>query len=800
MDVRQVLSQMSLLEKCRLLVGDGPWHFENLTKFGVPHLMMTDGPHGIRKELPNKGALGNTDSYPAVCFPPAVSLASSFDTALAFDMGKAIGKAALAKEVAFVLGPGMNIKRSPLCGRNFEYFSEDPKVTSDMARAVVRGIQSVGVGATPKHFALNNQETLRFSQNSVVDVRAMQEIYLKPFKEMVKEEPAMFMCSYNRQGNTLLSENKYMLKDLLRDKFGYEGVIVSDWTSVSNRVRALMAGLDLEMPGHDYSVKLLLEALRKQEITETMVDESCLRILDMIQKYQPKDKAPDNLTNMEENHKTAKRVAKESIVLLKNEGNILPLKRTQSVALIGKLAKEVRYQGGGSSHIHPYDLENFVESFPTDVDFGYAEGYKLSKDGYYQNLINDAVMLAKTKDVAIVVIGLTEEYESEGYDRMNLDLPLGHNLLVEEVVKVNPNTIVVVQCGSPVLMPWLDKVRGVFNMYLAGESGASAMLDLIYGKDNPSGRLAETFPLEFEKHPLNQLDRRNHQVYYQESIFVGYRYYQTFNHPVLFPFGYGLSYSRFEYSDFKVDKTSFKKTDKIRISMKIKNVSSMNGKEVVFLFIGNNQSPFFKAKRGLRQFQKVYFTPDEEKEVVFTMTTKDIEFYHPDLKEFVSEPGKYQIEIRKNALEGIFEQEVGFVGDALPKCDRYYSASSYFSSSKERFTSHDFEELIGQKMVFQDKLPKPYTIDHTLNDMKKNIFGRLLKKAMMIAVKKQLQGQSNEFKEMVMQSFLDTPVRSIAIFSGGMVSMEVMNACVAFANGHVLQGISHLFRKDAPHE
>jgi beta-glucosidase len=791
MNIEKLLEQLTIEEKCLLLVGQGPWHTAPIERLNIPSIMMTDGPHGVRKEYEAENSIAFIDSYPSVCFPPAVTLASSFDPQLASEMGKALARECLSKDVSLLLGPGMNIKRSPLCGRNFEYFSEDPKVTAEIAKGFVKGVESQGVGACPKHFAFNNQETLRMTSSSELDRRTKFEIYLRAFKEVVKENPSMIMCSYNKVDNIFASENKELLDTILRKRFGFENVIVSDWRAVSNRANALKATLDLEMPENSYSVQKLINSVASGEISIDEVNQSVARILKMVEKYQFKEKTDTDVKVLDENHKVAKKIAKESMVLLKNDSDILPLKKTDSIALIGRLAKEPRYQGGGSSHMNPYIVNDLIECFSDDIDFGYAEGYRLTGDGYDKELIALAVKLAKTKSKVIAIIGLTDEYESEGYDRTNLELPKGHNELIKALSEVNKNIIVVLQMGSPVTMPWINDVKAVLNAYLGGEAGALATIDLLYGKENPSGRLAETFPLHLEDNPIHKIyANQNEDVFYQESVYVGYRFYQSMDVKVLFPFGYGLSYSKFEYSDFTVDKTKIGGTEKVKVSVKVKNNSTLAGKEVVQLYIENHTLGIYRPLRELRAFQKVFILGNDEKTVEFTLTIKDFDYFNPADNAFVTPEGSYQIQICKSALDIIFSSPIDITkGTEVNASNAYIDAKSYFIKNSVQFDSKEFESLLGHPVSMVNHKNRPYSLDNTLSDIEKTLIGKILKNQILKQMYKELQGMPSDYIQMVEKSLYETPLRSIVAYSGGIIKMRFMLGIIEIANHHFLKAI-----------
>jgi len=487
-NIDQLLEELTIEEKCHMLVGQDSWHTYPVERLNIPSVMMADGPHGLRKEVLNDHSITMKDSVPAVCFPPAVTVASSFDPLLAKKMGRAIAREFQKEQVSCVLGPGLNIKRSPLCGRNFEYYSEDPIVAGEMAKGMVEGIQSEGVSACIKHFAFNNQETMRMNSSSILDERAKHEIYLKGFDKALEADPGMVMCSYNLVDHVYASENRELLQNTLRDTFGFKGLLVSDWTAVSQRSNALKASLDLEMPHYDYSIRELLHQYKKGNISIDEINRSVKRILEFVEKYQAKYITfPEDL--LEQNHQTAIEIAAESMVLLKNEKKILPLKDKDTLAIIGAFAENPRIQGGGSSHIHVYKKDSFMDQLSVKVDYEYAPGYTFEGDGYDADLIKQACKAAANKDKVLLFIGLTDAYESEGYDRTHLSLPLGHEELLSELYKVNSNIIVILQIGSPVIIDNEDKCKAILNAYLGGEGASKAIHSILYGSIISESRL-----------------------------------------------------------------------------------------------------------------------------------------------------------------------------------------------------------------------------------------------------------------------------------------------------------------------
>lgn len=796
MDIEKLLGELTISEKCALLVGADAWHTIAIPRLGIPSIMMADGPHGLRKQLESGNSIEIQESYQAVCFPAEVTVASSFDPELAFQMGEGIAKECLNKDVQVLLGPGMNIKRSPLCGRNFEYYSEDPVVSGEMGAAFVRGLQSKNVGACLKHFALNSQESYRMISDSVADERAFLEIYTQAFRRALQENPAMVMCSYNKVNGVYASENPVLLDDVLRKKFGYQGVVVSDWTAVNRRPKALKATLDLEMPGYVYSVHQLEKAVRHGTVSVEEIDASVRRILALVE-----SKSANRIEDFDlaDNHALARRIAEGSIVLLKNDEQILPLAPTDKVALIGRLARETRYQGGGSSHINPFQVDSLLDRMPPEADCQYAEGYTLQGDGWDEKLLAEAQALATGADKVIVVVGLTDEYESEGYDRRHLNLPRGHQALVEAACAVNANVIVVLQIGSPVLMPWKDDVKAIVNAYLLGEAGAGALADVLYGKVNPSGRLAETFPAHLEEAPWwGHYALGNGEVHYQESVYVGYRYYSSAKIPTLFPFGYGLSYTRFEYSDLTLDRDILRVPGAVSVSVRVRNTGDRFGKEVVQLYIENNQDRQFKPAIELKQFKKIALAPGEETIVRFQLTEADFQYFEPAIKTFVSDSGDYTVQIRKDAETLLLSAPLRLENPGQKDyAMNFMKAESYRICGGLKFSDADFEALIGRKkQPVRVQKRRPFDLNSNLEDISVTRLGAYLAQKAMAMGSTRIQGADPVYRRMVEQSMRETPLRSMVVFSGGVIRMQQMLALVELLNGHLLRALGHLLRRD----
>ena len=634
---------MTLEEKAGMCSGLDFWHLKEVEHLGIPKVMVSDGPHGLRKQDEKGDHLGINDSIKAVCFPPAVLSACSFDRGLMEEMGKAIGREAQANDVSVVLGPAVNIKRSPLCGRNFEYYSEDPYLAGEIAAAFVKGAQSQHVGTSIKHFAANNQEYRRMSSSSEVDERTLREIYFPAFETAVKKaQPYTFMCSYNQINGTFASENKWLLTDVLRGEWGFKGYVMSDWGAVNDRVKGLEAGLELEMPasGGDNDA-MIVKAVKDGVLEEKILDQAVERILRIIFEYADHRK-PQEFT-MEKDHEEAQHIAEESMVLLKNENHILPLKTSEKAAFIGGFARNPRFQGGGSSHINCFKTTNVLDSVPCDAQVVYAEGFPADRDFYDKALADEAVKAAAEADKAVIFAGLPESFESEGYDRSHMRLPECQNRLITEILKVQPNTVIVLHNGSPVEMPWLGEIKGLLETYLGGQAGGAAAANILYGKINPSGKLAETMPLKLSDNPSYLNFGGGEKVEYREGIFVGYRYYDTKEMDVVFPFGYGLSYTTFAYSNLKLSMENPTEKDTVMVSADVTNTGKSAGKEVVQLYIRDLTGSAIRPEKELKGFEKVFLEPGETKTVTMELNKRSFAWYNTKLHDWFAASGDYEI-------------------------------------------------------------------------------------------------------------------------------------------------------------
>ncbi|MEJ2756963.1 MAG: glycoside hydrolase family 3 C-terminal domain-containing protein [Anaerolineales bacterium] len=651
-NIKTLIAQMTIEEKAALCTGATAWKTVSFDRLGIPEMVVSDGPHGVRRV--QDAATLMIDSVPATCFPTASCLAASWDIDLIKELGEALADECIALNVDVLLGPGTNMKRSPLGGRNFEYFSEDPYLAGEMAASFISAVQGKGIGTSLKHFAVNNQEFQRFCINAVVDERTMHELYLPAFETAVKKsQPWTVMCAYNKVNGNYCSEHHELLVDILKNQWGFEGFVVSDWGAVHDRVASLKGGLDLEMPGPmEYRVNAVVEAVRSGELEETVLDESVRRILRIVFKAQETPKKGS--LDIEGHNALARRIASEGMVLLKNDG-ILPLKQQENIAVIGRSAKEAHFQGGGSSHINPTMVINPFNELRIasgEAELSYAEGYP-ADDSYRQDLIDEAVTSAQEADLAILYIALPTYIESEGYDRQNIALTKQQTDLIKAVSKVQPKTVVVLNNGAPVAMgDWIDGVSAVLEAYMMGQAGGGAIADILFGKVNPSGKLAETFPITTAMTPSHiNWPGGAGEVRYGEGIFIGYRYYDAKGLPVQFPFGHGLSYTTFEYNNPKVSATNFIDQDGIVVEVDVKNIGALAGKEVVQVYVHDQESDLARPQNELKGFAKVDLQPGETKTVSIKLDYRSFAYYHPAYHQWITEDGTFDILIGASSAD-----------------------------------------------------------------------------------------------------------------------------------------------------
>ena len=728
-----LIAQMTLPEKASMCDGLNYWQTQPIERLGIPAVNLNDGPHGIRKKGdPGDTPKGETNllkGVPAICFPTASATACSWDTDLIYRMGEALGEECLKEKVSVLLGPGTNIKRSPLCGRNFEYFSEDGVLAGEMSAAFVNGVQSKGIGTSLKHYAANNQETRRMTVNSVVDERTLREAYLLPFEITVKKaQPWTIMNSYNRLNGTYAAENKWLLTDVLRDDWGYEGIVVTDWGAENERVPGLIAGQELEMPtSSGIGTKLIIDAVNNGTLDEAVLDKAVDKLIDMVKRAE---KVLGNHTyDSDAHHNLAREIAGQCMVLMKNDGGLLPLKKDAKIALIGEMAHTPRYQGAGSSLINPIKLDSaYATMKEMGINFTFSKGYELKKckDKKAMELIVEAKEKAKNADVAVVFVGLTDEYETEGNDRSHINLPPVHNQLVEEILKVNPNTIVVLSGGASVYMPWADKVPSILNMFLTGQAGGSAVCDILFGDVNPSGKLSETYPLALEDNSsYNYFPGTAVSVEYREGVYVGYKYYDTAEKEVAFPFGHGLSYTTFQYSDIKVSADNIKDTDTVTVSFKIKNTGNVDGAEVAQLYVNDVESTIYRPVKELRGFKKVFLKAGEEAEVSIDLDKRAFAYYNVNLGDWHVESGEFKILVGASSRDLRLEATINVestVEAVIP--DYRQSAPCYYGADITAVKDDEFKAVYGKELPpsVRDK-NAPFTFLNTIEDSQDSKWG-----------------------------------------------------------------------------
>lgn len=647
MNLDEIIMNMTLEEKASLCSGKDSWRTKPIPRLNIPQMMVSDGPHGLRKQ--KSEAVDMNETIEAVCFPAGCATAASFDRDLLYKLGETLGNECQAEGVGVILGPAVNIKRSPLCGRNFEYYSEDPYLASEIAASQIKGIQSKNVGTSIKHFFANNQEHRRMSSSSEMDERTAREIYLSAFEGAIKQsKPWTVMCSYNRINGIYAAQNKKYLTDILRDEWGFDGFVVSDWGATNDRVLDLEAGMDLEMPSSfGLNDKKIVEAVKNGTLAEDILDKAVKRILNIVFRFE-NNRDKNAVFNKETDHELARKICAESIVLLKNE-NILPLSNQQKVAFIGEFAKNPRYQGSGSSHINSFKVESAMDCIDSE-NIIYSQGYNGKDDIVDNKLLTEAVDIAKKVDTVVIFAGLPDKFESEGYDRTHMQLPQCQNTLIKSITEVNKNVVVVLHNGSPVEMPWVDDVKAIVEVYLGGQAVGGATVDILYGKVNPSGHLAESFPIKLQDNPsylyyLGEGDKTE----YREGVFVGYRYYDKKDMNVLFPFGHGLSYTTFEYSNICVDKNEMYDTDTLEVKVDICNTGKYQGKEVVQLYVEPQKGDIIRPVRELKGFEKIDLKPNEKKTVTFKLDKRSFAYFNTDINNWSVETGKYSIAIGQSS-------------------------------------------------------------------------------------------------------------------------------------------------------
>ena len=793
-DIKNLISQMTLEEKASLCSGLNFWYLKGIDRLNIPSIMVTDGPHGLRKQAGQADHVGLNESVPATCFPTASALAATWNRDLIYQVGVALGEECRQEKVSVILGPAVNIKRSPLCGRNFEYFSEDPYLSGEIAKSHIKGVQSQGVGTSMKHYVANNQEYRRMTIDTIVDERALREIYLAGYEIAVKgAQPWTLMCSYNKINGTYASDHKKLMRDILKDEWGHEGLVMTDWGAMNNRVEALKAGVELEMPGtNNGNDDKIVQAVQSGELEETVLDGAVERLLTMIFKAEP-ILSKEFTYDPKAHHALARRVAGEGAVLLKNDGGLLPLKADTKVALIGRFAKHPRYQGAGSSLMNPSQLDNTYDEMVQLVGEDhvlYAEGYTEKGDTPDDDLIQEAIETANKADVVIVCAGLPEVFETEGIDREHMKMPDGHNTLIAKLAEAHKKVIVVLSNGSPVEMPWINAVQAVLEGYLGGQAGAGAIADLLYGHINPSGKLAETFPLRLEDNPSHPYFPGGPAVVeYRESLYVGYRYYDSVDQDVLFPFGHGLSYTTFSYSDLKLKANG----ENVTVKLKVKNVGDVAGKETVQVYVRDMESTLFRPEKELKGFAKVDLAAGEAKEVTIDLDRRAFAFYDPDQKGWIVEAGEFEILVGASSQDIRLRDTITLSSEqkATPPVGRDKLDIYYNPTKDKQISQGEFEALLG-KPVPLNATPKKghYTLNTPLSDMGNSFVARQLYKVMQKQIAKMVEGQEDTPTGIFMSAMVkEMPLRSMLMMGDGPLNRGQLEALLMMINGRFFKGL-----------
>lgn len=780
---QNLIDKMTLAEKAAFLSGKSEWESRDYKRLGIPSIFCSDGPHGIRKQVGSGDHLGLNASLPSTCFPTAATVANSWDEELGEKVGDALGEEAAALGVNVLLGPGLNIKRSPLCGRNFEYFSEDPYLAGKMAASYIRGIQGRGVYACPKHFAVNNQELRRMSMNSVLDERTLREIYLTGFEIAVKEGGAKaIMTSYNEVNGTYANENTHLLKDILRGEWGFDGIVITDWGGSNSHTKGVAAGSNLEMPNPGLgSAREILSAVKSGELKMEELDACVDDLLDAVLTLNKNAEDKKPMFSETAHHELARRAASESAVLLKNTDQILQLSVGSKVAVIGDFAFLPRYQGAGSSVVNATFVETterMIQNYDLKV-VGSSHGYQRT-GGEDAALKKEALDLAGQADIVLYYLGLDEISESEGLDRTHMRIPQNQIDLLEALVQVNPNIVAVVSAGSAVEMPWQHCCKAILHGYLSGQAGAGAMLDILTGRVNPSGRLSETYPVKYEDTPaFRNFPGRERNAEYREGIFVGYRYYDTTKVRVQYPFGYGLSYTTFEYSNLK--------TDEWGASFTITNTGSCDGAEVAQLYVSKPGAEVFRPEKELKGFKKVFLKAGESKEVMIPYDDKTFRYWNVLTNQWETEGGTYRIMVGACVADIRLETEVTVNGTTEFHPYKRTELPSYYSGLIQKVEDQEFEKLLGHSIP-DGKWSGELGINDSICQMyyAKSTLARLIYK---VLTSKKKKSEAKGKPDLNILFIYNMPFRSIAKMTNGMVSMEMVNGIVEAVNGHFLKGM-----------
>ena len=791
-EIQSLLEKLTLDDKAKLCSGSDFWHLHGIDHLDLPSIMVTDGPHGLRKQPEEADHIGLAESVPATCFPTASGLAATWNIDLIKKVGVTLAKECRTEQVSVILGPGVNIKRHPLGGRNFEYFSEDPLLTGKLASGLIEGIQSEGIGTSIKHFAVNNHETGRMVVDAIVDERTLREIYLPGFEIPIKEsQPWTVMCSYNKVDGTYLSENHRLLTEILRDEWGFNGLVMTDWGATNQRVEGVKAGLDLEMPASgSLNTDKIIKAVQRGELSNDALDACVTRLLALIIKSR-RLLNDNHQHSANEHHQVAKLAALEACVLLKNEQKNLPLSTSDKVGVIGALAEDTRYQGSGSSQINPTLLDQPLEAISLlNAGVEYEPGYKLI-GATPKSLIDDAIALAENMDKIILIVGLTRECESEGFDRTHLDLPEGQMALLEALSQFHHKITLVLQNGAPVVLPDVSKVPSILETYLGGQAGASAMADILFGVCNPSGKLAETFPRRLEDVPSHAwFPGTNRQSQYREGIWVGYRFFNTTGNPVAYPFGHGLSYTQFDYSNLVVANTNELKPNhemKVSVIATIKNTGDRAGSEVVQLYVGQQDPSVHRPTRELKAFCKVHLEAGQEHEVALNLDFRSFARWDTLINDWVVEAGSYTIDIGAS-VEDIRLSHILHLGGDEKLVDSDPLLRPYFEPANLDFNDDAFTALLGRSIP--EPVPvRPFQFNSTLLEVEQNWLGRKLKQQVQKMMNAQF-GEPSDHNKMVIEAIVaEMPLRTMVLMSQGKLSPKLMARLIHVMNGDWLKAL-----------
>ena len=791
-----LIAKLTLEEKCSILSGMDFWQTQNLPTIDLPSAFLSDGPSGLRKQAKEADHLGLNPSIPAVCMPSAATIANSWNPELAYLAGKTIGEEACEAEVSMLLGPGVNIKRNPRCGRNFEYYSEDPYLAGKMASGYIRGVQSNGISACIKHFAANNQEIRRMTSDSIVDERALREIYLTAFEIAVKESnPRAVMTSYNKLNGVYANENHHLLRDILRGEWGFDGVVVSDWGGDNDRVEALRESSDLEMPTCNGETCIdVLNAVKEGKIEEKYVDESVDRLIEFVLTCRKSIDAKEKGIDQKAHHEVAAKIAEETVLLLKNKNDILPLKSRTKVSVIGDFAKKARYQGAGSSVVNPFYIDepiDLIKNYDLEV-VGYAPGFKrYGKKS--KKLLDEAVELADKADVTLLFCGLDEITEAEGVDRANIRLPDNQRELISALYHVGKPIVLILQCGAPIEMPFVDRVAAIVHCYLGGEAGTRALLDTLVGINNPSAKLNESVPFGYTDCPsADHFGKNDTAIEYRESIFVGYRYYGSNGMAARFPFGFGLSYSKFSYSDLVIKPDG--------VYFKLKNVSSVPGKEIAQLYIGKKNSFIPRAHHELKGFTKVFLEAGEEKEVFIPFDEYTFRYFNIKTNKFEIEPGEYRIYVGSSSEDFPLKGTIEHKGTNAP-CPYDTSKLPLMMKGKIRqVPDEEFEELLGHPIPQAGLhfVKKKINVDYNTSvyDLRyaRGWLGRAFSRIIGFLIKFFRKIGKYELSITLVMGVYYIPMRALSRMSGGMLSLKQVDGLIIAFNGHFFKGIHHFLK------